>query len=155
MIQEPSTRTASIGPGAARYAAATFCIAVAGWFFYESLPFLPPTPGSNDVGPGAVPAIASFLLAACAVTLSAWRDPTPNAAEVEEPLRVVGALVLLLAFVLGLSSSSLNAWVVIGSFILSLQLTLGERRWSYLLIGTALLLAAIWLMFGRVLGVPL
>jgi hypothetical protein len=138
-----------------RYAAAALSIAIAGWFLLESLPLLPAAPGSNDVGPGAAPALAAMLLAVAGIIVAFQaNEAAPEAAEVHEPLRVVSALLLLLAFVVALAST-LNAWVVITAFVLAMQLVLGEWRWTWLVGGTGLLVLTIWFLFGYILAVPL
>jgi hypothetical protein len=135
------------------YLAVAFSLLVAAWFAWESRFFFP-MPSSQDVGPGGMPVLVAGVIALAACVLARrWRQATA-AIAVHEPLRVLATLLLLLGMVLGLNSV-LNAWLVVAAFILTLQLTLGERRLLFLLLGTALLTLAVWLVFGWVLGVPL
>jgi hypothetical protein len=104
-------------------------------------------------GPGLFPAIAAGLSALCA--LGALAFTRGNATEEEAP--EWRRLLVYLAIVLLWPACFASAGFVVSSLVaLTLLLALGERLgWLAAMAGAALATGAGWLLFHRLLGVPL
>lgn len=110
-------------------------------------------PGSDAVGSGAFPGLASIALTLAALGLLSGIGDSSQPLQIEAPLRVFSAMVALIGFVASMGQMSIL--VPIGVFTAVFQLLLGERRPVMVLGGSLGLAGAVWLLFGVLLGVPL
>lgn len=105
-------------------------------------------------GPGLFPAIAAGLAAVCATAaLVATRHDVAAAAAAPEWRRLFVYLAVVLAWPLGFAPAGFVASSLVA---LTLLLRLGERMgWLASLAAAAVATGAGWLLFVRLLGVPL
>lgn len=100
--------------------------------------------------PATIPMLCGFAIAACGL-LVAWRTQPDGGEAVLRPL--FGILTLISATYLG--TRYLGYGIMAPALMLALMLHMGERRPVWLVIGGAVVPAAIWLLFGVLLERPL
>ncbi|MGN0934222.1 tripartite tricarboxylate transporter TctB family protein [Falsigemmobacter intermedius] len=140
-----------LSAAATRRGAALLFLVVSAGAIRESLR-LQALSGADAVGSGAFPGLAALALGLAAlVLLSGWRDQG-IAFEVSQPLRVLAALLAMIAFVAALGQAPILP--VIAAFVALFQALLGERRLPVIFGGAAAVTLAIQVMFGLLLNVP-
>lgn len=128
------------------------CLALAALFFVRALGFPPPTPGQN-VGPATIPLIWSAVLAVFAA-LAIRADIVEHKPVEHGRVRLVlGIIVLMGVFVAALPHIGFFAATVV--LLLGGVYAIGYRRHVMVAVVTIGVLVFCYLVFVRVLGLPL
>ena len=117
-----------------------------------------PQPG--DIGAGTFPALVAvgLALAGTVVGWRTWRGLDALPLHWPQPLATLGTgLAVVLMVVLWGPAQAVpgSAWGLFALFAVGLQFLLGERRPRWLWGGSLVLAATLWLIFGRLLQLPL